>query len=202
METKDPSWFELFRRNYIENYIRLVIKSYQNIPIESKGVTKKEEARRTELVEIMRSKKAEFNINFPIVYESGVETKRMDICCYLDNLKEDLYICFECKRFLKRNINNSNFEKEYYGEGIRRFEDGEYSQCMPQAGMIAFLESGELEKLNKLMLQKLPEKALTMQFEDCSLQYQFCYVYKTVHKREMVGSSLSLHHIILDLTMT
>lgn len=86
-------------------------------------------------------------------------------------------------------------------EGIRRFEDGDYSQCMPQAGMIAFLESGELEKLRKMMLNRLPEKSLRKQNEDCSLQYNFPYVYRTIHKRGQAGSSLSLHHILLDLTV-
>jgi hypothetical protein len=200
METKVPSWFELFRKNYIENYIRLVIKSYQGISDESRVFIKKEEDRRTELVEIMRRKKGEFNINFPITYESGEKTKRMDICCYLDNLKEDLYICFECKRFLRSKITKSYFETEYYGQGIKRFEENEYSQCMPQAGMIAFLESGDMKKLKKLMDQVLPEKALNKKLDDCSLQYYFCYVYKTIHKRGKVGNSLSLHHILLDLT--
>lgn len=201
MESKIPSWFELFQKNYIDNYIMLVIKSYRDISDESRMLIKKEEERRTELVEIMRCKKGEFNINFPIVYEAGEKTKRMDICCYLDNLKEDLYICFECKRFLKTKINDSNFEKEYYGEGIKRFEEGEYSSHMPQAGMVAFLETGDMKKLKELMEKKLPDKALDKKSENCSLQYSFCYVYKTFHKREKVGNSLSLHHILLDLTV-
>ncbi|MDD3251738.1 MAG: hypothetical protein PHV18_04160 [Lachnospiraceae bacterium] len=200
MKINTPSWFELFRRNYIENYILLVIQSYRDISDKSKALLKKEEQRRTELVNIMRKKKGDFNINFPIAYESGEKTKRMDICCYIDNLKEDQYICFECKRFLKSNINNYNFEMEYYGQGIKRFEDGEYSQCMPQAGMIVFLESGDMNKLKELMLKKLPEKASKNQFEDCSLYYRFCYVYRTVHMRAVVGNGLSLHHILLDLT--
>lgn len=84
MKNSIPSWFGLFKSSYIENYILLVIESYQSISAESRSITKKEEDRRTELVEIMRCKKNEYNICFPIAYESGEKTKRMDICCYID----------------------------------------------------------------------------------------------------------------------
>ena len=107
-----PSWTDTFRVNYIENYILLVIKAYQSIGNGSHILIKKEEERRTELVEAMRNKKGEFNITFPIGYEVGEKTKRMDICCYLDGLKENNYICFECKRFLKTTITKSHFNKE------------------------------------------------------------------------------------------
>lgn len=200
MNNNIPSWFELFQKNYIDNYIYLVIKAYQAITEESHKITKKEEDRRTELVDAMRARKGDFHIDFPIVYESGEKTKRMDICCYLDSLREDYYICFECKRFLKNQITNSHFDKEYYGEGIKRFEDNHYSRCMPQAGMISFLETGDMGKLKSLMCKKLPEKSVDKAFENCSLQYSFCYVYRTSHKRSFVGSGLSLHHILLDLT--
>lgn len=76
MKNSIPSWFGLFKSSYIENYILLVIESYQSISAESRSITKKEEDRRTELVEIMRCKKNEYNICFPIVYESGEKTKR------------------------------------------------------------------------------------------------------------------------------
>lgn len=195
-----PSWFLSFKNSYIENYILLVIKSYQSIPPESRKETKKEEERRTELVEIMRDKKRKFNIHFPITYESGEMTKRMDICCYLDNMNEDSYICFECKRFIESNITKSNFESEYYGEGIKRFENNEYSRHMDEAGMIAFLETGDMEKLKKLVESELPRKSLNQLLEDCSSQYCFQYIFRSEHNRINNGNKISLHHILLDLT--
>ena len=57
MKNSIPSWFGLFKSSYIKNYILLVIESYQSISAESRSITKKEEDRRTELVEIMRCKK-------------------------------------------------------------------------------------------------------------------------------------------------
>lgn len=195
-----PSWTDIFRINYIENYIRLVIKAYQSIGNESHITIKKEEDRRTELVEVMRNEKEEFNITFPIGYEVGEKTKRMDICCYLDGLTENNYICFECKRFLKTTITKSHFDKEYYGEGINRFENNEYSSCMPEAGMISFLETGKIDKLKNLMEMKLPEKSMDKKYEDCSLRYSFCYVYRTVHRRIGNPHILSIYHILLDFT--
>lgn len=194
-----PFWFELFEESYIENYILLVIKSYQSISVESRNSTKKENDRRTELVDIMKHKKREFNIYFPISYESGEGKRRMDICCYL-NMNEDEYICFECKRFLKSNITQSNFKSQYYEQGIKRFEDNLYSRHMNEAGMIAFLETGDMEKLKGLMEKELPNKSLNCLMEDNSQQYHFQYVYKTIHDRKGNKNKLALYHILLDLT--
>lgn len=135
------------------------------------------------------------------MYESGDMTKRMDICCYIDNMNEDSYICFECKRFLKTNIAKSNFEAEYYGQGVKRFENMEYSRNMNEAGMIAFLETGDMDKLRKLLEKQLPEKSSNGLLDDCSLQYSFQYVFRTIHDRDVKGKEIYLHHILLDLTM-
>lgn len=200
MNKSFPSWTKLFRAGYIENYIHLVVKAYKDIGTGSRTMVKKEEERRTELVEYMRNRKAEFHITAHIGYEVGEKTKRMDICCYLEGLREDYYICFECKRFLKNTITKTQFENQYYGEGIRRFEDNEYSRCMPEAGMISFLETGKMDKLKNLMEVKLPEKAIDKKAVNCSLKYSFCYVYQTMHKRKNNAHILSLYHILLDLT--
>lgn len=200
MNKKFPSWTKLFRTGYIENYIHLVVKSYQDIGAGSRTVVKKEEERRTELVEYMRNRKEEFHITAPIGYETGEKTKRMDICCYLDGLREDYYICFECKRFLKNTTTKSQFENEYYKEGIKRFENNEYSRCMSEAGMISFLETGKMDKLKKLMEIKLSEKAMDKKAVNCSLKYSFCYVYQTMHKRKNNEHILFLYHILLDFT--
>lgn len=200
MNNAMPSWTQIFRVSYIENYVRLVIRAYQSIDNSSHIETKKEEDRRTELVDAMRERKEEFHITFPIAYEVGEKTKRMDICCYLDGLKENSYICFECKRFLKSTITKSHFENQYYSEGIRRFEDNEYSHYMLESGMISFLETGKMDKLKNLMEMNLPEKAMDKKVEDCSLKYSFCYVYRTMHKRRENEHILSIYHILLDFT--
>ena len=71
---------------------------------------------------------------------------------------------------------------------------------MPEAGMISFLETGNMDKLKKLMEMKLPEKAMDKRYEDCSLRYSFCYVYRTMHRRKGNNHILSIYHILLDFT--
>ena len=88
----------------------------------------------------------------------------------------------------------------YYGEGIKRFENNEYSRHMNEAGMIAFLETGDMGKLKGLFEKELPEKSINKVIEDCSLQFCFQYVFRSVHNRVENGHELSLHHILLDLT--
>jgi len=121
MNKSFPSWTKLFQAGYIENYIHLVVRAYQDVGAGSRTMVKKEEERRTELVEYMRNRKAEFRIIAPIGYEVGEKTKRMDICCYLEGLREDYYICFECKRFLKSTITKTQFENQYYGEAKKSY---------------------------------------------------------------------------------
>ncbi len=200
MINEEKNWFGVFRNNYIDNYIRLVIQSYNCIQTSSRKQIKKEEERRTELVDFMRQLKNEYHITFPITYESGINSKRMDICCYLDGLTENFYICFECKRFLKTTTTKSNFYSEYYGEGIKRFENNEYSAHMSQAGMIAFLESGDFDKLQKLMNKELPSNAVAMSVKDCSSEYGYNFVLKSAHNRVAKNGNISLHHILMDLT--
>lgn len=200
MMKKNPSWFELFHRNYIENYLWLMIRAYREIPAASRHTVKKENDRRTELVEKMRCYKEEYHIDGHIAYESGDGSKRTDICCYLVGLRETCYICFECKRFLQRDITPSHFHAEYYNEGIKRFEEEDYSREMPQAGMVAFLETGDAEKLKRLMQEKLQEYSLRGGYHDLSVQYRFMPVFATNHQRGGSGRSIWLYHMVLDFT--
>lgn len=41
MKNRVPSWFNVFKSNYIDNYIKLVITSYQGISDESRCITKR-----------------------------------------------------------------------------------------------------------------------------------------------------------------
>ncbi len=66
MNKSFPSWTKLFQSGYIDNYIHLVIMAYQDIGTASRNMVKLEGDRRTELVEYMRNRKAEFHITAPI----------------------------------------------------------------------------------------------------------------------------------------
>ena len=43
-------------------------------------------------------------------------------------------------------------------------------------------------------------KNINKVIKDCSLQFCFQYVFRSVHNRVENGHELSLHHILLDLT--
>lgn len=66
--------------------------------------------------------------------------------------------------------------------------------------MIAFLEDGDMNKLKNLMEMELPKASKDKLVENCSLQYCFQYVYRSVHNKVESGHELSLYHILLDLT--
>ena len=136
MNKSFPSWTQLFQTGYIENYICLVIKAYQDVGAESRTAVKKEEERRTELVEYMRNRKAEFYITAPIGYEVGERTKRMDICCYLEGLREDYYICFECKNNVLPKYLEYFFKTDIFTYEMKKRLEGSVRMCLSYESML------------------------------------------------------------------
>lgn len=204
-KNKSFSWKAAFKAGFEEKYVNLVIDSYQEVLVRNAGKKKLwEDTRRNMLCSQMRSRKGMYGITFNIVSESGVwdenfkDKGRIDICCYLSEL-EDQYIAFECKRFLKADSTPNYIAREYYGEGIKRFEDNIYSQNVDWSGMIAFLEEGDYSKLNKVMVDELPRYSIGNRLDDISTYYSHDYVYKTVHNRKNNGD-ITLIHILLDFS--
>lgn len=199
------SWKSAFKAGFEEKYVSLVIDSYKQTLIKNIGIKKVwENTRRNMLCSQMRSIKGKYGITFNIVAESDVwdenfkDKGRIDICCYLSEL-EDQYIAFECKRFLKKDLVPNYISREYYGEGIKRFEDNIYSQNVDLGGMIAFLEEGDYCNLNKVMIYELPQYSVNNSLEDISAYYNHDYVYKTVHVRKD-NNNIKLIHILLDFS--
>lgn len=199
LENGEQKWFQKFCVGYIKNYILLVIKAADMVTPESRAIRKKEEERRDELIDIMRKTKQEYHINDRIEKGVGVGTKRMDIAFLPPNVSERIYVCFECKRFLKENMNSSYFRREYVNEGIWRFQKGYYADNMPEVGMLAFLETGDFLKLNELFEKELPKQSDTP-IGDASDIYGHEYVYETKHLRDIDKSRFSITHILTDFT--
>lgn len=197
------SWKTAFRNGFEERYIKLVVDSYKEVKKSSKGVENPwENTRRNMLCSQMQKDKGKYGITFNIAPERGVwdeqfkDKGRIDICCYLSEL-DDQYIAFECKRFLKKDLCPSYINSEYYGQGIRRFEENVYSQNVNVGGMIAFLEEGDYSKLGQVMLEELPAYSAGNAIEDASESYEHDYVYKTVHFRKN-NDNIKLVHILMD----
>jgi len=204
-ESRTLSWKKAFKAGFKEKYVRLVIDSYKEVLVKNAGIKKVwEDTRRNMLCSQMRSIKGTYGITYNIVAESGVydedfkDAGRIDICCYLSEL-DDQYIAFECKRFLKKDIVPSYIAREYYGEGIKRFEDNVYSSNIDLGGMIAFLEEGDFLKLNQVFLDELPQYSIRNFLRDVSPYYNHNYVYETFHARKNNGN-IQLVHILLDFS--
>jgi hypothetical protein len=208
----DPlGWKKAFKLNFEKQYINLILYSYNAIMetrchqnIKNKRSTIWENDRRNMLVDQMRKNKSKFGITFNIATESGVynpdfiDIGRIDICCYLNEL-DDQYIAFECKRFIRDDIVPSYIRSEYYEHGIKRFEDNIYTCKINVGGMIAFLESGDYQKLKNLMETELPNYTQGKVVNDCSSEYQYNYVLMTEHMRKG-NERTQIYHILMDFT--
>ncbi len=198
------SWKNAFKRGFEQKYIELVIYSYEQVLRMKLKTNPWENTRRNMLLEQMRENKNNFGITFNIASEVGVydedyrDSGRMDICCYLSQL-EDAYIAFECKRFLKNDVIPSHIRDEYYGKGIKRFEDNIYSASVDLGGMIAFLEEGDYQKLRQTIVYELPQYTCNYKVEDISGSYNYQYVLRTSHNRKE-NRDITLIHILMDFT--
>lgn len=198
------SWKNAFKKGFEQKYIELVIYSYKEVLQMKSYIEPWEDTRRNMLIYQMRENKSHFGITFNIASEVGVYDKnykdsgRMDICCYLSQL-EDQYIAFECKRFLKKDIIPSHMRDEYYGEGIKRFEDNIYANSVGFGGMIAFLEEGDYQKLWQTFISELPQYTCNNSVDDISVNYKYQYILKTLHNRKE-NSNITLTHILMNFT--
>jgi len=200
-----PSWKNVFKKGFQQKYIELVIYSYkETVKMKRTNIKPWEDTRRNMLLSQMRENKSQFGITFNIASEVGVfdeqyrDSGRIDICCYLSQLEQQ-YIAFECKRFLKKDIVPSYIREEYYGEGIRRFEENIYADSIDFGGMIAFLEEGDFQKLWGKLLCELSQYSCNNCVDDLSENYQYQYVLKTYHKRKQ-NTNITLNHILMDFT--
>jgi len=201
-----PTWMTTSLKNgVIDSFIKLAIASYEEIKDHEFKKIPKEDTRRNLLKKSMVHHKREFGIIFNISAENGLydeetfeDTGRIDICCFLNEL-EDNYIAFECKRFLKSNTIKSYFNSEYLGEGINRFINNTYSRNMDIGGMIIFLESGNYEKLQRLIFKSLPETSIKDSLQDLSKQFDYNYIYRTSHNR-VNNIPIHLTHVLMDFS--
>lgn len=199
------SWKELFRKGFVDQYMRLITDSYKEMAKETFGGDPPwENTRRNQLCAWMQKKKADYGITFHIAPERGVwdenyrDQGRIDLCCYLSELDED-YIAFECKRFLKKDIRPGYIRSDYYEKGIKRFEKNIYSRNTDIGGMIAFLEEGDFQKLKEILWEELPNYAADRVVEDRSQEYDHDSIYHTLHYREE-NQNIRLMHVLMDFS--
>ena len=182
----------------IKNIVNSIVKAYNIIVVDDPfHEIPYENTRRNCLVDTIKSNKL-IKHGLITTEESAydkttfLDIGRMDISIRLD-FSESKLIVAECKRFLSGNINKSNFNKEYVGEGIDRFTKKNMYPCPCDCAiMIAFLETGDFSKLNKLLSTNL--NTMSNNFCDASTIYSHKYCY------EGDISTIRFVHILMDFS--
>ena len=113
-----------------------------------------------------------------------------------DLLNEDEYYALECKRldgYSKKN-------RLYIQEGIYRFIIEKYARDMPLAGMIGFIQNGEIvdivldinnkiDEENDFLIGKLLKEDI---IDGCD------YLYSSDNTREYSNEKIKIYHIMMD----
>jgi len=208
-------------------FIRLILFCYNKIrdtefiDIEKIQKEKKialEDFLKYNLVDYLRKNKRHFPVirHVLIIAESGEYNSRddkesfCDIAVYFHDhgfvtealehytIEEDIYFAFECKR-LKHKSKNS----QYIEQGIKRYVENAYAGAMPFAGMIGFVEAGEIHTIVNDINQRLSslhkdDKLISSQCL-CFFEFDtgFEYSFQSKHPRTN-NNEIALYHIFLD----
>ncbi|MEA4957732.1 hypothetical protein SDC9_07611 [bioreactor metagenome] len=114
----------------------------------------------------------------------------------------DIYYSIECKR-----LDTGSNDSKYISEGVFDFISGKYSSNNNTAGMISFIERGNIlniiEKINERLLNN--EKINTLKdlnkiSLEIDLKDDFEHIYYSKHKRTNDLSDINIYHIMLDYT--
>lgn len=111
---------------------------------------------------------------------------------------EDYYFSFECKRLKDLGKN-----RLYIDQGIRRYVENAYAGAMPFAGMIGFVEKGDIVRIKDdidLRLSALngSRELTTIEFlRFFKVEEDFEFSYSSKHER-VRNSPIALHHLFLD----
>lgn len=200
------SYSEIIKNEKIE-YTKLEDNKYW-VVLET-GKEKPEEYIRNVFLDkkYMRNKKLkrEFDVNdLEFLPETG-EMKERQIIGYHDirvtglgrkilkEADEDIYFSIECKRL---NSANQSPDK-YVNEGIIRYTTGKYSEKMPIAGMIAFIEDNHLDYLNEI--NKVLQKHKTIESEQFLMQSKTGYnIYNSKHLKSKNKHQILINHFLFN----
>jgi len=202
------SYTEIIKNEKIE-YTKLEDKKYRVIL--PNGKEKPEEYIRNVFLDkkYMRNKKLkrEFDVSdLEFLPETG-EIKNRQIIGYhdfrvsglgrkiLSEADEDIYFSIECKR-----LNNAKQSPEkYVNEGIIRYTTGKYSDFMPIAGMIAFIEDKHFDYSNEI--DKILKKHKSIQTVQFFTQSKVSNdIYKSKHLKNKNKHQISINHFLFDFS--
>jgi len=136
-----------------------------------------------------------------LFYELDIESKnpkkknRIDITIiYALGIGFEQRLGIECKR-LK---NNNRFCYEYHENGIKRFVEGYYSEKMPIAGMIGFIQEDSADEIVPNINRHLDKFTTIQPLKPVSLVEHVHFTFFSRHKRSGELGEIKLYHLMLD----
>lgn len=104
----------------------------------------------------------------------------------LDVKKDKYQFYIECK-LLRCNGKN----REYYNNGIRRFETNRYAKDLPFAAMIGYIERGEVPTIVPDLNQKIRDTATRNLIKVGEY-------WESIHRRDSGNANIRLYHLFFD----
>ncbi len=123
---------------------------------------------------------------------------RIDITIiYVLGLGFEKRLGIECKRL----DDGSDLCREYLGDdGVQRFVTGYYSEKMPLAGMIGYIQKGREAEIIAHLNSRLPKNGTIQSLEQISLISDTRSTYSSIHKRCTQPGEIEIFHLMLDYT--
>ncbi|MCK4765494.1 MAG: hypothetical protein KAW12_25050 [Candidatus Aminicenantes bacterium] len=190
---------------YLGDAFRVLYEAYRIILVEKRKspYTKPVSKKNWHLENILTEDLIETAVDIPrrLDYQWDTESKdpkkknRIDITIiYSLRLGFEKRLGIECKR-LK---DDAQLCREYYENGIKRFVTGYYSEKMPMAGMIGFIQEGGIKEIIRRIDTYLDKQTTTQSLTIKKIIENIEYTYFSSHNRDVDSGSIALYHMMLD----
>jgi len=218
IEPLDATRFEEFKNFYFNEFkvvLKLLIHCYKQIVLNERFVSNESE---NHLRNILVKKYLRNPINkekFGLEYvgfeiEPGEFGDSCEVVGFIDikvtnaglpyfgKCDENTYYAIECKR-----LNEGDKIGVYIKEGIMRFVVGKYSKYMSLAGMVGFVENGNIIEIVNRINERLRENTVIKTkklLKQLIIEQNFNHSYQSGHKRDKNRGEIALYHLMFDYT--
>ena len=190
---------------YLKDAFRVLSMAYRIIQVKKKKepYTKPASKKKWDLENILTEDLLEIAVDIPRKFDYVWDTEskapkkknRIDITIiYFPGLGFERRLGIECKR-LK---NGGELCREYYKEGIKRFITGYYSEAMPLAGMIGYIQEGDISKIITVVNHYLEQHTTIQLLTEEKIDKNLEHIYSSLHNRNKDLGRVKLYHMMLD----
>jgi hypothetical protein len=147
-----------------------------------------------DLLEIAVNTTPRFDYQWDTESKDPVKKNRIDITIiYSLKLGFERRLGIECKR-LK---DDSHLCREYYENGIQRFVTGYYSEQMPLAGMVGFIQEGDISQIIDRINRFLDNQMTIQGLKIFTMLKNSGHTYLSIHYRYRNLGEIHLYHMML-----